>query len=219
MLPMADVTPGFIRPVTLQELCSGTEHGPTALIAQSVHRQVFHSYGTDSRAAAEYELDHLITPELGGASDVRNLWPQAYSHTPWNAYVKDELERLFHRLVCVGELELATAQREIAKDWISAYKKYFRTGKPLRDYDTRPITALDSELLLSELAESGISPLPSGADGRALITMLRAAKEGSLGRQLLAGATQEDQGTRLFLTGWRRATPTSHRETPRAASP
>lgn len=192
LLPMADLTPGATRLVTLSDLCSGTKHGPTAMIPASVHQEVFRRYGADSRRAAEYELDHLITPELGGASDARNLWPQAYSHTPWNAYVKDELERLFHRLVCDGDIELVTAQQEIAKDWISAYKHYFRTDKPLRDYDTAPLTALDRDLLLSELEEFGVSPLPSAAEGRVLMVMLQSVREGSF-RGRLAGAPQEDR--------------------------
>jgi len=37
-----------------------------------------------------YEVDYLITPELGGATDIRNLWP--YGDTVWNAHVKDQLE-------------------------------------------------------------------------------------------------------------------------------
>jgi hypothetical protein len=34
-------------------------------------------------------------------------------------------------LVCDGELDLPTAQRDIATDWIVAYKKYFHTDRPL----------------------------------------------------------------------------------------
>jgi hypothetical protein len=33
--------------------------------------------------------------------------------------------------VCHGNLDLATAQHDIATDWISAYKKYFDTDRPL----------------------------------------------------------------------------------------
>jgi hypothetical protein len=34
-------------------------------------------------------------------------------------------------MVCAGQLDLSAAQRDIATDWIAAYKKYFRTDKPL----------------------------------------------------------------------------------------
>ena len=33
-------------------------------------------------------------------------------------------ERKLHELVCAGQLDLKTAQREIASDWIEAYEKY-----------------------------------------------------------------------------------------------
>ena len=74
--------------------------------------------------------------------------------TPWNAYVKDELELHLHRLVCDGAIDLATAQREIVTDWITAHKRYLRTDKPLRDYATSPLTEQATEFLL-ELEESG----------------------------------------------------------------
>ena len=80
----------------------------------------------------EYELDYLITPELGGAPDARNLWPQRYGSRVWNAHVKDDLERLLPRMVCNQEIRLETAQREIARDWIAAYRKYFKTDAPLQ---------------------------------------------------------------------------------------
>jgi hypothetical protein len=31
-------------------------------------------------------------------------------------------------------LDLATAQRDLAGDWIAAYKKYFHTNAPLLDH-------------------------------------------------------------------------------------
>jgi hypothetical protein len=46
--------------------------------------------------------------------------------------VKDELESLLPRLVCAGALDLETAQRDMAVDWIAAYKKYFNTDHPLQ---------------------------------------------------------------------------------------
>jgi len=68
---------------------------------------------------------------LGGADDIRNLWPQSYSATAWNAQVKDALEDRLREMVCDGSLDLTQAQQEIAGNWIAAYKKYFHTDKPL----------------------------------------------------------------------------------------
>ena len=47
---------------------------------------------------------------------------------------KDALEDHLHGLVCGGKVDLATAQQDIARDWIAAYKKYFRTEKPLPEH-------------------------------------------------------------------------------------
>ena len=79
----------------------------------------------------DYEVDYLIAPGLGGAEDIHNLWPEPYTSRAWNAHIKDTLEERLHQLVCDGELDLPTAQRDIATDWIVAYKKYFHTDRPL----------------------------------------------------------------------------------------
>ena len=63
--------------------------------------------------------------------DRQNLWPERYTSRTWNARVKDQLEEMLPRLVCEGSVELPAAQRDIATDWIAAYKKYFRTERPL----------------------------------------------------------------------------------------
>src|SRR5262249_39536605 len=52
-------------------------------------------------------------------------------------------QRKLHKLVCAGQLDLGTAQREIASDWIEAYKKYLRTSPPapiVRETKTAPAT-------------------------------------------------------------------------------
>ena len=155
--PRQDLTPGSVLPVGVDEICAGGVSGVPAVAAR-VPRQVFEAYGVDYRRAAEYELDFLITPELGGAPDPRNLWPQPYRAGVWNAYVKDELERELQDLVCRGTLDLATAQRELANDWIAAYKRRFNTDRPLRDYGRFPLTPADVEAWRSELAERRLLP-------------------------------------------------------------
>jgi hypothetical protein len=37
-------------------------------------------------------------------------------------------------MVCGGSLDLVAAQRDIARDWVSAYKKYFHTDHPLKEH-------------------------------------------------------------------------------------
>jgi len=177
LLPRADLTPGAARPVSASDVCERNGTLSVGPIPASVHEGVFRDYGADYRLAPEYELDHLITPELGGTHDVTNLWPQPFGGTAWNAYVKDELELLFHERVCEGLMDFSTAQREIATDWIAAYKRHFRTDTPLRDYSTSPLTALDIDLLRSELAELGVPIGGRESEGAALLVMLQTARQ------------------------------------------
>lgn len=111
-------------PVTAKDVCVSGYSKKVRNVPSSVKNRVYRIYGIKSHKPGEYEVDHLISLELGGSNSVKNLWPQSYVTQPWNAHVKDALENRLHKLVCDGKLDLATAQKEIATDWISAYKKY-----------------------------------------------------------------------------------------------
>jgi hypothetical protein len=132
--PDPRLTPGAALPVSEAELCGAPEGASVRFVPAAVGREVFQRYGIGNPAPRAYELDYLIAPELGGAADPRNFWPQPYSATQWNAHVKDALEDHLHKLVCEDKVSLATAQREIADDWISAYKKYFGTQEPIASH-------------------------------------------------------------------------------------
>jgi len=78
------------------------------------------------------EIDHLISLELGGANTSDNLWPQPYDGE-WNAHDKDRLENKLHKMICVEKsISLKDAQREIATNWIEAYKKYIGARTPFK---------------------------------------------------------------------------------------
>ena len=155
LMPVTSITPGATWDVTADELCAGTRL--TRPITEAMRTQVVSAYGVERVPIDQYELDYLITPELGGATDARNLWPQGYSSPIWNARVKDELERLLPQLVCSRRLNLATAQRDMAVDWIAAYKKYFKTDVPLEAH--RGPAVDDDEGNVYLLAEA--SPVPA----------------------------------------------------------
>jgi hypothetical protein len=128
--PRFSLTPGAIRIVTRDEVCPADAAHSARAVPAVLRQKVFEEYGMSQAKADAFEVDYLITPELGGAEDIRNLWPQPYEATLWNAHVKDALEDRLHEMVCSGEIDLATAQHDIATDWISAYKKYFHTERP-----------------------------------------------------------------------------------------
>jgi hypothetical protein len=129
--PTTTLTPGVARPASRQQVC-GSNEGKNRDVPVALRRKVFELYGIPRADPKAYEVDYLITPALGGADDIGNLWPQSYSAIVWNARVKDALEDRLHEMVCRGDVDLATAQREISTDWISAYKKYFRTDRPIK---------------------------------------------------------------------------------------
>jgi hypothetical protein len=128
-LPRRALTPGSIQVVRVEALCSNQSPDNDPPVNPSLEQAVFKEYGVPASSKKDYELDYLITPALGGADNIQNLWPEPYSFT-WNARVKDQLEDHLHTLVCQGKIQLATAQNDIASDWIAAYKRYFNTDKP-----------------------------------------------------------------------------------------
>ncbi len=132
-LPDAALTPGVTRALTLQQICA-TKWGKDArAVTEAMKEQVFAAYQIAPAAQhlpngkSAYEIDHLISRELGGADDVKNLWPQPYTGS-WNAHLKDRVENRLHVEVCAGRLALDAAQREIAVDWRVSYRRYF--GEP-----------------------------------------------------------------------------------------
>jgi hypothetical protein len=82
----------------------------------------------------DYEEDHLIPLELGGAPyDVRNLWPEPrFPPDGWGAEAKDRLENRLNRMVCAGDLALDDAQRMIATDWTAAYIRIENASSSVR---------------------------------------------------------------------------------------
>jgi hypothetical protein len=143
-LPDRSLTPGATRPVTLYEVCKGSS-GPAQVVPGPVRDEVLRDYRMKGLSGEYFELDYLITPELGGVASRENLWPEPYATAVWSAPVKDELEHLLPQLICQGRVDLATAQHDIATDWIAAYKKYFHTDRPLRTSVTTPTSESNHE--------------------------------------------------------------------------
>ena len=129
--PDSRLTPGVSRTVDSQDVCSVQSVDGFYPIPATLAYRVFEKYGIRNPPPRSYEVDYLITPALGGADDIRNLWPQPYASGTWNAHLKDALEDHLYELVCQGQLDLHIAQKDISRDWIAAYKKYFQTEHPI----------------------------------------------------------------------------------------
>jgi len=122
-LPNPQMTPGDVLDVTTADICVPGYSSKVRNVPTSVKDQVYQEYGIASHKPGAYEVDHLISLELGGSNSIRNLWPESYTGN-WNAHIKDKLENKLHDDVCAGQVDLKTAQHEISTDWIAAYKKY-----------------------------------------------------------------------------------------------
>jgi len=133
-IPDPRLTPGVVLPVTSRDICTDGAVETTHVVSPAIAQAVFASYGIRRPQPGAYEVDYLISPALGGSDNVHNFWPQSYRETVWNAHIKDALEDHLHNLVCTGELDLATAQQDISRDWVAAYKKYFHTDRPLPEH-------------------------------------------------------------------------------------
>ena len=129
--PDAKLTPGVVNPAATKEMiCTPnyTAQKGVRNVPESVKKQVFAEYNVDPKSD-KFEVDLLISLELGGSNDIKNLWPESYTTTPYNAHTKDALENKLHRMICSGQIDMKEAQTEIATDWIGAYKKYVLGGK------------------------------------------------------------------------------------------
>jgi hypothetical protein len=124
--PDPKFTPGAINPAATKVIvCVNgyTSQPGVRNVTESVKKQVFTEYGIDPKSD-QFEIDHLISLELGGANDIHNLWPQSYTTKPLNAHVKDALENKLHALICSGQADMATVQKDVSADWTAAYVKY-----------------------------------------------------------------------------------------------
>lgn len=136
-LPNPALTPGAVvpalnpsvTPATIgQTICvSGwtATVRPPATYTDALKVSQIAAYRYADTSTADYEEDHLVPLELGGApKDPANLWPQPRNTTPYNAGLKDTLENVLKVKVCSGALALADAQNAIAHDWVAAYRQY-----------------------------------------------------------------------------------------------
>lgn len=139
LLPDPRLTPGATTASDIGNLCSARHDQVVRSVPSALEEAVLREYRLPPARAENFEIDFLVSPGLGGAEDIRNLWPQPRYNTLWNSFVKDQLEDYLHQSVCEGRVSLEKAQRDIAGDWISAYQKYFHTKEPLTTVSAPPI--------------------------------------------------------------------------------
>lgn len=124
-LPDHDCTPGAVfTNVTVAQICVSGYSASVRNVPESEKKAVFAAYDIVSHPTGAFEVDHLISLELGGSNDLANLWPEAANPNP-GFHDKDKLENRLHQLVCSGEMTLPEAQRDISGDWLRVYERLF----------------------------------------------------------------------------------------------
>lgn len=126
-LPNPAVTPGATNPAVSQATIQATicKSGWTKTVRPPVSYtnklkvQEMAQAGLNGQPG-DYELDHLISLELGGnPTDPKNLWPEIWPQ----ARLKDAVETNLAHRVCKGSITLAAAQKILTTDWTAEYER------------------------------------------------------------------------------------------------
>lgn len=121
-LPDSACTPGAIfTNATKEQICTRGYSQSVRNVPLEEKRRVYEEYGITSHQPGEYEVDHLISLELGGSNDIANLWPEAADPQP-GFHQKDMVENYLHNQVCRGIISLQQAQTDISTNWLSVYQ-------------------------------------------------------------------------------------------------
>jgi hypothetical protein len=135
-LPDPVLTPGAVLPVDAAAICRPGYARSARDVPESVKDAVYARYGITSRRTREYEVDHLISLELGGANTsdphlpdyLKNLFPEPYDLVvdgrQMGAREKDKAETATHHAVCRGAIRLEDAQAQMARDWTQLYRRF-----------------------------------------------------------------------------------------------
>ena len=122
-LPDTACTPGdILSNATKEAICTSGYSRSVRNVPTSEKNQVYTSYGIASHTSGQYEVDHLVSLELGGSNAIANLWPESASPKP-GFHEKDQVENYLHDQVCSGAIALKEAQIEIATNWLAVYNR------------------------------------------------------------------------------------------------
>jgi hypothetical protein len=121
------VTPGVTFHVTVATICHSGYSTSVRNVPQSEKNQVYAEYGITHHTTGQYEIDHLISLELGGSNAIGNLWPELNDHPQGYLNSKDILENRLHALLCTGKVSLRNAQTLIASNWVTTYHRFLGT--------------------------------------------------------------------------------------------
>jgi hypothetical protein len=127
-LPDPSCTPGALNPDVTQSTIDSTicVSGWTATVRPSTSYtnklkvQGIANYRYSDTSLSDYEEDHFLPLELGGApKDPKNLWPEPHAGDE-NSSSKDSVENKVKKAVCADQVTLRDAQNAMLTDWTTA---------------------------------------------------------------------------------------------------
>jgi hypothetical protein len=127
-LPDPSCTPGSYNSSVTQSTINSTicVSGWTATVrpptsyTNPLKAQGIIDYGYSDTNMSDYEEDHLVPLELGGAPrDPKNLWPEPHYGTKTSS-TKDGVETKLKNAVCSGRITLSSARTAIRTNWTTA---------------------------------------------------------------------------------------------------
>ena len=126
-LPDPTCTPGVVSAAVSQNNLEATicRPGYTTTIrapeseTEAFKKKIMAAY-QEPGSLGDYELDHLVSLELGGSNDAGNLWPERNDHPAGAINSKDLVENALNKAVCTHQVTLVAAQTAIATDWTTA---------------------------------------------------------------------------------------------------
>jgi len=127
VLPDSGCTPGAILTTSVSTICVSGYTKTVRDVPLSERKKVFAEYGIPYSSRSNYEVDHLVSLELGGSNDIANLWPESRTITD-GSLVKDKLENYLHAQVCSGKMTIQDAQTVIATNWPTAYSAMLKAS-------------------------------------------------------------------------------------------
>lgn len=116
-LPDEACTPGAIFPtVVTEEICVPGYSRKARKVSSSQKERIYAAYGIKTHTVGEYNIDHLISLQLGGSNEDANLWPEAAEPRP-GYHEKIKVENFLHAALCKGDITLSEAQRLVSQHW------------------------------------------------------------------------------------------------------
>ena len=123
----AEVPASTIRTSNVQDICTtktSTIRNVPVFVKKEVYKRAGVAYGDKTLCSKGYEVDHIISLQLGGSNYITNLQLQAYctkselspnfpKTVKYDARAKDAVETRLHTDICKGKITPTLAQEQI----------------------------------------------------------------------------------------------------------